>query len=109
MSLCQFLPARRTPIGRPSSVALERRRHCHGPEHRRDGGADGAQFRLGGGRRRDRAPMSIEIVPTGAALGAELRGVNLARAIDDETFAAIEWIWHTGARTVLRSPRRRSE
>jgi hypothetical protein len=34
--------------------------------------------------------MSIEIVPTGAALGAEIRGVNLARAIDDETFAAIE-------------------
>ena len=34
--------------------------------------------------------MSIEIVPTGAALGAEIRGVNLARRIDDETFAAIE-------------------
>jgi putative tryptophan/tyrosine transport system substrate-binding protein len=34
--------------------------------------------------------MSIEIVPTGAALGAEIRGVNLARPIDDETFAAIE-------------------
>src|SRR5216683_1838288 len=30
--------------------------------------------------------MSIEIV----ALGAEIRGVSLARAIDDETFAAIE-------------------
>src|SRR5882672_4862344 len=34
--------------------------------------------------------MSTEIVPTGAALGAEIRGVNLARRIDDETFAAIE-------------------
>ena len=34
--------------------------------------------------------MSIEIVPTGAALGAEIRGVNLAEPIDDETFAAIE-------------------
>jgi alpha-ketoglutarate-dependent taurine dioxygenase len=34
--------------------------------------------------------MSIEIVSTGAALGAEIRGVNLARPIDDETFAAIE-------------------
>ena len=34
--------------------------------------------------------MSIEIVPTGAALGAEIRGVDLARPIDDETFAAIE-------------------
>src|SRR5260370_24024317 len=34
--------------------------------------------------------MSIEIIQTGAALGAEIRGINLARAIDDETFAAIE-------------------
>jgi len=33
--------------------------------------------------------MSIEIVPTGAALGAEICGVNLARPIDDETFAAV--------------------
>ena len=28
--------------------------------------------------------MSIEIIPTGAALGAEIRGVDLARSIDDE-------------------------
>ena len=34
--------------------------------------------------------MSIEIIPTGAALGAEIRGVDLARPIDDEMFAAIE-------------------
>src|SRR3984893_10315997 len=34
-------------------------------------------------------PMSIEIIPTGAALGAEIRGVDLARPID-EMFAAIE-------------------
>jgi alpha-ketoglutarate-dependent taurine dioxygenase len=34
--------------------------------------------------------MSIEIIPTGAALGAEIRGVDLARLIDEETFAAIE-------------------
>jgi len=27
--------------------------------------------------------MSIEIIPTGAALGAEIRGVDLARSIDD--------------------------
>jgi hypothetical protein len=33
--------------------------------------------------------MSIEIIPTGAALGAEIRGVDLARPIDDEKFAAI--------------------
>ena len=30
--------------------------------------------------------MSIEIIPT----GAEIRGVDLARPVDDETFAAIE-------------------
>ena len=34
--------------------------------------------------------MSIEIIPAGAALGAEIRGVDLARPIDDEMFAAIE-------------------
>ena len=34
--------------------------------------------------------MSIEIIPTGAALGAEIRGVDLAKPIDDDTFAAIE-------------------
>jgi len=34
--------------------------------------------------------MSIEIIPTGAALGAEIRGVDLARLIDEETFAAIQ-------------------
>jgi len=33
--------------------------------------------------------MSIEVIPTGAALGAEIRGVDLARPIDDKTFAAI--------------------
>src|SRR3954467_5677091 len=34
--------------------------------------------------------MSIEIIPTGAALGAELRGVDLSEPIDDGTFAEIE-------------------
>ena len=34
--------------------------------------------------------MSIEVVPAGAALGAEIRGVDLADPIDDATFAAIE-------------------
>ncbi len=34
--------------------------------------------------------MSIEIIPMGAALGAEIRGVDLAEALDDATFAAIE-------------------
>src|SRR5215467_6757039 len=34
--------------------------------------------------------MSIEIIPTGAALGAEIRGVDLSRPLDEESFAAIE-------------------
>jgi taurine dioxygenase len=34
--------------------------------------------------------MTIEIVPTGAAVGAEIRGVDLARSPDDATFTAIE-------------------
>jgi taurine dioxygenase len=34
--------------------------------------------------------MSIEIIPTGAALGAEIRGVDLGKPIDDATFAVIE-------------------
>jgi taurine dioxygenase len=34
--------------------------------------------------------MSIEIIPTGAALGAEIRGVDLAKPIDDAMFAVIE-------------------
>jgi alpha-ketoglutarate-dependent taurine dioxygenase len=34
--------------------------------------------------------MSIEIIPTGAALGAEIRAVDLAKPIDEATFAVIE-------------------
>jgi taurine dioxygenase len=34
--------------------------------------------------------MSIEIIPTGPTLGAEIRGVDVAAPIDDATFAAIE-------------------
>ena len=34
--------------------------------------------------------MPVQVIATGAALGAEIRGVNLAEPIDDETFAAIE-------------------
>src|SRR5690349_8268103 len=33
---------------------------------------------------------AIEIVPTGAALGAEIRGVDLARELDAEAFGRIE-------------------
>jgi taurine dioxygenase len=34
--------------------------------------------------------MAIEIIPTGAALGAEIRAVDLAKPIDDGAFAVIE-------------------
>src|SRR6266851_1178001 len=34
--------------------------------------------------------MSIKIIPTAAALGAEIRGIDLAQPVDDSTFAAIE-------------------
>jgi len=34
--------------------------------------------------------MSIEIIPTGAAVGAEISGVDLARPLDDATFREIE-------------------
>ena len=34
--------------------------------------------------------MSIEVIPTGAALGAELRGVDLSRPLGDNVFALIE-------------------
>src|SRR5262245_24973958 len=34
--------------------------------------------------------MSIEVIPTRAAIGAEIRGVNLAHPLDDAAFTAIE-------------------
>jgi len=34
--------------------------------------------------------MSIEIIQTGAALGAEIRGIDLAQPLDDATFAAVD-------------------
>jgi alpha-ketoglutarate-dependent taurine dioxygenase len=34
--------------------------------------------------------MSMKVVPTAAVLGAEIAGVDLSRALDDPTFAAIE-------------------
>ena len=46
--------------------------------------------------------MSIEIIPTGAAIGAEIRGVDLARPIDNETFAAIERAYNDHAVIFLR-------
>lgn len=39
--------------------------------------------------------MSIEVIPTRAALGAEIRGVNLAYPLDNSTFTAIEDAYNT--------------
>ncbi len=38
--------------------------------------------------------MAIEIIPTGAALGAEVRGVNLAAPLDEASHGAIVRAWH---------------
>jgi len=46
--------------------------------------------------------MSIEIIPTGAALGAEIRGVDLAKPIDDATFAVIERAYNEYGVTFFR-------
>lgn len=35
------------------------------------------------------ADETVEVVPVGAALGAELRGIDLSRPVDDRTFAVI--------------------
>ena len=35
-------------------------------------------------------PATIEVIPTGAALGAEIRGVDLSQALGDNVFALIE-------------------
>lgn len=34
--------------------------------------------------------MQLEITPIDGAIGAQVRGADLARALDDATFAAIE-------------------
>jgi taurine dioxygenase len=40
------------------------------------------------------ASTTLEIVPLSDALGAELRGLDLSRDIDDATFAQVEQAWH---------------
>ena len=42
---------------------------------------------------RDAAVGSIDVIPTGAALGAEVRGVD-PRSLDDRKFAALKRAWH---------------
>lgn len=49
--------------------------------------------------------MSLEIIPSGAALGAEIRGVDLAQPLDDATFAAIERAYATHGVVFFRGQR----
>jgi taurine dioxygenase len=49
--------------------------------------------------------MAIEIVPLSPALGAEIRGVDASRPIDDRTFAAILDAWHRHLVILLRGQR----
>jgi alpha-ketoglutarate-dependent taurine dioxygenase len=50
---------------------------------------------------RDAAVGSLEIIPTGAALGAEVRGVDLT-SLDDRQFAALRDAWHQHQVILLR-------
>ena len=47
--------------------------------------------------------MSLEIRPFDAALGAEVRGVDLSRDLDDATFAAIERAWNEHSVLLFRN------
>ena len=47
--------------------------------------------------------MTAEIRPFEAALGAEVRGVDLALELDDETFAAIERAWNEHSVLLFRN------
>ena len=49
--------------------------------------------------------MSLEIIPSGAALGAEIWGVDLAQPLDDATFAAIERAYATHGVVFFRNQR----
>jgi taurine dioxygenase len=49
--------------------------------------------------------MAIEIVPSGKALGAEIRGVDLAAGIDDATFASVRDAFLEHSVVVLRGQR----
>jgi taurine dioxygenase len=53
---------------------------------------------------RDLSPAPIDVIPTGAALGAELRGLDL-RDIDAAQFAAIEQAFHDHGVLLVRGQR----
>jgi taurine dioxygenase len=51
---------------------------------------------------RDDVAGRVRIIPTGAAVGAEARGIDL-RQVDDSTFAAITRAWHDHAVLLFRN------
>ena len=51
-----------------------------------------------------RAAGSIEVIPTGAALGAEVRGVDL-RHLDEATFGRLVQAWHYHSVVLVRDQR----
>ena len=50
------------------------------------------------------AAGSIEVIPTGAALGAEVRGIDLSR-LDDAAFARVVQAWHDHSVVLVRDQR----
>ena len=46
----------------------------------------------------------IEVIPTGAALGAEVRGIDLRR-LDEAAFARIVQAWHDHSVVLVRDQR----
>ena len=48
------------------------------------------------------AQEKLEVVKLGAALGAEIRGVDLARPMSDDTFRFVEQAWHDNLVIVFR-------
>jgi taurine dioxygenase len=46
---------------------------------------------------------AMEVIPLSSALGAEIRGVDVARPLDDATFARIQKAWHEHLVIVLRN------
>src|SRR5947207_11733732 len=47
------------------------------------------------------AARSVEVIPTGAALGAEVRGVDL-KVLDDAAFAGVMQAWHDHSVLLIR-------
>ncbi len=49
--------------------------------------------------------MTIEVIPTGAALGAEVRGLDLSEPLSPETFDAVQQAWYDHTVLLFRGQR----